>query len=55
MVIDALKQLWKTTISSIVCTGVADNTGVVQAVALIKHSAYANEKMPPSSLQVNHV
>lgn len=37
-VIDALNQLWKGAFSTIVCT----------AVALIKHSAYANEELFPS-------
>lgn len=48
--INAFNQLWQRVISPIVCIGWVDNAAVAQAVALIKHSAYANEKLLPSQL-----
>lgn len=35
--------------------GLVDNAAVAQAVALIKHSTYANEKLLPSWLRVSVV
>lgn len=37
----ALNQLWRGTISLFVCISLVDNAAVAQAMALIKHSAYA--------------
>lgn len=51
-VVDALNQLWKIFFSTIICISLIDNAAVAQAVALIKHSAYANEKLLPPRLQV---
>lgn len=50
-----LNHLWKRTISTIINTGLLDKVAVAPAVALIKHSAYANEILLPSWLQVSAV
>lgn len=41
----ALNQLWRRTISTLFCTGLVDNAAVALTVAIIKHSAYANERL----------
>lgn len=48
--INAVNQPWQRVISTTVCIGWVDNAAVVQAVSLIKHSAYANEKLLLSRL-----